>query len=74
MNTELQVQQNARRFASTAEQTVAYERHLGVRVAVGLLVAEHPAMAYDVLARSVERQARIEGLGLIHIEPAQEAS
>lgn len=81
MTAPLQCQQDAARFASTPDQTEVYERHLGVRAAVALLVAGHRSEeraarrrpVYAVLARSVERQARIQGLGSIRVERAASA-
>ena len=62
---------DAGRVATTSYQAVAYERRLGVRAAVALLV--HPfATRRDVLVvllASVERQARLSGCGRdLHLE------
>lgn len=54
--------------------SVTYERHLGVRAAVALLVQGHPDIAADVLARSVERQAFLAGCGQGTHVPLREAS
>lgn len=62
MTGELQAQAVVRRAATTADLAVPHERHLGVRTAVALLVADQPAVAWNVLARSVERQARMSGI------------
>jgi hypothetical protein len=60
-------QKNAETFASTAESYVDQERHSAVREAVGLLVDRKPGLALFKLVRSVERQARISGVGLAEI-------
>lgn len=70
MTAELQVQENARRHATTADQAVAAERHLGTRTAAALLVAEQPTIAWNTLAQSVERQARIAGVRDVHLPRA----
>jgi hypothetical protein len=74
MTALLQCQEDANRFASTADQTEAYERHLGVRASVALLIFGDRSAAYDVLARSVERQARIQGIARVDLGHHREAS
>ena len=72
MTALLHAQLDAARAATTAEQAVAYEQHLGCRATVALLIADQPALARKVLARAVERQARMAGIGGVHIDlPAE---
>lgn len=61
---------DAGRVATTSDQAVAYERRLGVRASVALLI--HPFAtrrdALIVLLSSVERQAVLAGCGRVHLE------
>jgi hypothetical protein len=67
---------DADRAATTQAQHVDQVRHADVRYALavirgaqtsGIAAADRQAMAAKVLADSVERQARVAGLGRIHI-------
>lgn len=50
-------------FATTADQAIAAERHLSTRAAAAVLAADYPqSLAWDIVARSVERQARLAGI------------
>lgn len=69
MSTGTVWQQNAQAFASTPETYIDAERHVGVRKATGLLLARKPGRALYELTRSVERQARIAGLGSHDLQP-----
>lgn len=68
MTAPLQCQQDAARVATTADQAVAYARHQGCRDAFALILDGEPDMARWVLARAVERQARMQGVTGVHIE------
>ena len=56
-------QQNAADFASKPAPYIDQERHAGVREALEHILAGRPGRAQYALARSVQRQARIAGLG-----------
>ncbi|HEY1177556.1 MAG TPA: hypothetical protein VGF17_15470 [Phytomonospora sp.] len=58
-------QWNASAFASTPPAYIDQERHAGVRRARDLITAGRRLAALHHLAASVERQARIAGLGAI---------
>lgn len=62
-------QQNAAIAATTPPSAVAAERHAGVRKAVHLIVDGTPGRAHYELVRSVQRQARIAGLGTLDLQP-----
>ncbi|GAA1138654.1 hypothetical protein [Nocardioides aquiterrae] len=61
---------DAGRVATQAAQAIAYERNLGVRCTVALLVQPFTTReeAHRVICRSVERQALLAGCGRVHIE------
>lgn len=61
---------DAGRVATTAEQAVVYERHLGIRASTGLRVQGEYELARRVVLRSVERQALLAGCGRVHLEVA----
>lgn len=56
-------QDNARRFASRADDAIAQHQHAGVRSSLQLIATGRRDDAHEELARSVERQARLAGLG-----------
>lgn len=60
-------QQNAAAFASSPETYIDQERRAGVREALELILEGEPGRAQFKLARSVQRQARIAGLGALEI-------
>ncbi len=56
------------RAATKQDAAITAERHLGTRTTAAVIAAGHPlSLAWDILARSVERQARIAGLGRIDL-------
>lgn len=63
----LQVQENAARFASRADTSEGAVRHHTVRTAVRLLRSGELTEAHRHLTEGVERQARIAGLGSLHL-------
>lgn len=56
-------QDNAAAFASKPEAYIDQERHSGVREAARLIREGKRGQAHYVIVRSVQRQARIDGLG-----------
>jgi hypothetical protein len=56
-------QVNAGEYATIAETAIDAERHAASRNAVQLLLAGRRGRAHHELLRSVQRQARIAGLG-----------
>jgi hypothetical protein len=58
---------NAAAFASRQESYVDQERHASVRRALDLIRDGRRGYAVFVLTRSVERQARISGVGMADI-------
>lgn len=62
-------QANAAEFASTPESYLDAERHDAVRKAVAALREGRPGYALFVMARSLERQTRIAGLGTHEVGP-----
>ncbi len=62
-------QGNAAAFATTPPTAIDAERHDGVRRALDLIVDDQPGRALYTLVRSVERQARIAGLGTHPMQP-----
>ncbi|MDI6911462.1 hypothetical protein [Nocardioides sp.] len=64
----LQAQENAARFASRADTTETAVRHDTVRTALALLRGTRDTVgAHLILTHGVERQARIAGLGSLHL-------
>ena len=61
--------ENAAAFATTQAGAIDAERNASTRRAVALLVDGKPGRARYELARSVMRQARIAGLGTLHVDP-----
>lgn len=61
MTAQLAQQADAGRHATTRDSAIDAERRLSVRTAVALLRAGHTNLAWDTLARSVERQAFLTG-------------
>jgi hypothetical protein len=56
-------QRNAGEFATTAAAAVDAQRHLGVHQTLQALHEGNPSRALYTLTRSVQRQARMAGLG-----------
>jgi hypothetical protein len=57
-------QDNASLAATQADAYVDMERRAAVREAVALIVGRQPGLAFFKLTRSVQRQARVAGVGL----------
>lgn len=60
-------QENAATFATNHASYVDQERHAAIRDALGLIVDGRPGLALFKLVRSVQRQARVSGLGMVEI-------
>jgi hypothetical protein len=60
-------QDNADQFATRSAEYVDQERRSAVREVIALLVDQKPGLALFKLVRSVERQARISGVGMAEI-------
>lgn len=60
-------QDNAALAATRSEEYIDQARHAAVREAIALLVEGKPGLAQFKLTRSVERQARVAGVGMAEI-------
>lgn len=60
-------QDNASLAATQAEAYVDMERRAAVREAFDLIVGRQPGLAFFKLTRSVQRQARVAGVGMAEI-------
>lgn len=75
MNDLLACQVVVGRLATRQDLAVIQERHLGTRTAAAVLAADHgTSLAWDIVARSVERQARIAGVGRVDLGTRPDAS